>query len=312
MKITNREFLPELVVNAVTHDRYEGGTGDISVTTLISPAQQRIIASEHESELTEDAADRIWSMMGSAIHYIIENAVETMKKEGTWDDAKMITERRFYAPFRDKTLSGQIDLYDSGSLHDFKLTSVWSIKDAIENGKDEWDAQLNLQRWLMMQQDEPIEVNKLFITAFARDWNKHGKLRDQKYPPRACNIEIPVWTDNRMDSYLQERFNAHFGKHVLPCTPKECWERPTTFALKKNGRQSAVRVMDSKKDILEYALTKKIASLSEGNSENIELPADHFVEERVGQRIRCEDYCAASPFCDQYAQWKETYHPEPE
>lgn len=303
--ITNNEMLPDALVHAVTHDRYTKGESDYSVTELIAPAQQGQLRKQHKDEITEDASMRIWSMLGSAVHYVLENASINMKETGEWHD-NYISEERFYHTMthnfgdgKGPVISGQIDLYQDGVLDDFKLTSVWAIKDAIFKGKPEWDAQLNMQRFLMQKNGH--KVDKLNICAIARDWNKSGSLRDRDYPPRACRIEVPVWSMQKTEDYIWGRLNAHMSKIPLPCTPEECWEKLPKHALMKKGRQSALRLLDSKKDILDYALTKKIASLSDGK---IELPSDHYIEERGGARTRCEFYCDVADFCEQYQTWR--------
>jgi hypothetical protein len=311
MKITNKQLLPRLLVHAVTHDRYEPGHGDISVTTLISPAQQRVLRIEHETELEEDASMRVWSMLGSAVHYVIENAEASMRAAGEWDE-KNIIEERFYWPMPPiddgpgKTLSAQIDLFEEGELNDFKLTSVWTIKDAIENGKFEWDAQLNIQRYLM--EKNGIAVQKIWIIAIARDWNKSGAMRDPMgYPPRVAKIEIPIWPPAKTEEYIMSRMVAHFGKNTPQCTPKECWEKPTKYALMKKGRQSAVRLLDSEAALLEYAVTKNLAEkqLQIDDSTEIQLIKDHYIDVRPGERTRCKEYCDVADFCEQYQDWRK-------
>lgn len=311
-KITNKELLPRLLVHAVTHDRYEPGHGDISVTSLIAPAQQRVLRLKHAAELEEDASMRVWSLLGSAVHYVIENAEIAMRTAGEWNDNN-ICEERFYWPMPSiddgpgKTLSAQIDLFEDGELNDFKLTSVWTIKDAIQNGKDEWDAQLNIQRYLL--EKNGIEVEKLWIIAIARDWNKSGLMRDpQGYPPRVAKIEIPMWSMQKTEDYIMSRMVAHFGKNTPQCTPKECWEKPTQFALMKKGRKSAVRVLDSYSEAMGYADDKGFvewqATLPDGQPEPI-LTGDHYIEERIGDRNRCKDYCDVADFCQQYKDWRD-------
>ena len=298
MKITNKYHLPEALVRAVSHDRYEGGNADISVTTLIAPPQIRKLRAAHEEDIVEDASERIWSMMGSAVHYVVENAVETMKKDGAWNDSECVAEKRYYREYGDKTISGQIDLYEYGVLTDFKLTSIWAIKDAIYGGgKPEWDAQLNLQRWLMVG-----SASHLQITAIARDWNKSGMMRDENYPPRACNIEVPLWSDEKVDAYIQERLNAHFGKITPDCTPSECWESPTKYALMKKGRKSAVRLLEDRLLVMPYAAEKGCA-IQDPDDGHWELDSKHYIDIRQGERRRCKDYCSVMPFCDQYKEW---------
>jgi hypothetical protein len=308
MIITNHHHLPQPLVHAVTHDRYEAGDGDISCTTLIAPAQIRILKEKNADAITQDAIDRIWSMIGSAVHYILENAVIDMKAKGEWDDATHIAEQRFYAEIGGKKLSAQIDLKEHNNLIDFKVTSVWSVKDAIYGkGKFEWDAQLNIQRWLMYK-NGITDINNLYIMAICRDWNHGGSLRDKDYPPRGAMIEIPVWSYEKTEEYIMERLNAHYGAHTPLCTPTECWEKPSVYALMKEGRKSAIRLLDTPMDAMDYAITHNLGSvIKPGIPElgvTIELNTGITIEHRKGDRMRCDRYCEAAPFCDQYKDWK--------
>ena len=80
MKITNVLNLPQPIVDAVQNDPYDSGESDISVTRLISPPRQVALANEHGRKLTEDCADRLFSLMGQAMHHILERGGDV---EGT-------------------------------------------------------------------------------------------------------------------------------------------------------------------------------------------------------------------------------------
>ena len=310
MKITNEQRLPKAVVHAVTTDRYEAGDGDVSCTTLIAPAQAFQLTNEHKDEIVEDAVDRIWSMMGSAVHYVLENAVMDLKAKGEYTD-KHISERRFYWTVGGKRISAQIDLYEDGELNDFKLTSVWAIKDAVLNGKDDWTAQLNIQRYLMVKNDLPVD--KLFIVAIARDWNRSGALRDPQYPPRAVRINIPVWSMEKTEAYIQTRINALYSPVPVLCTPDECWESPSKYVLMKKGRKSALRVMESEDQAIGYATENNWTTMEPTGEKDAAgfdvlkpvLLSAYYVEVRPGERKRCQGYCDAAPFCQQWMDWKQ-------
>jgi hypothetical protein len=299
MKITNKYSMPQAMVHAVSHDRYDPGTGDVSCTTLIAPAQQFQLGLIHSGETEEDVIDRIWSLIGSAVHYIIENAVIDMKAKGLWKE-EYISEKRFYHVVGDKNVSAQIDLYEAGDLSDFKVTSVWTIKHALKEGKDDWDAQLNIQRYLMTKNGYPVD--KLYVVAIARDWNKSGNMRDSDYPPRVAKIEIPVWDMDKTEGYIQSRINALYSPVPVWCSPAECWESPTKYALMKKGRQSALRLLDSMVAITEYADCKDLLVEIEDHKE---LKSDHYYEVRLGERKRCQDYCDVAPFCPQWKEWQK-------
>ena len=73
MKYTNKLNLPQPLVSAIVNDKYDSGTSDISVTSLLKPYQLRALERHHD-KLTEDIADRIWSLLGQVIHGILERA----------------------------------------------------------------------------------------------------------------------------------------------------------------------------------------------------------------------------------------------
>ena len=77
MKITNKAGLPEAIVQAVRADPYDKGAARFSVTELIGPPIIRLLHQQHDDEVEEDAADRIWSLFGSAVHGILERAASS-------------------------------------------------------------------------------------------------------------------------------------------------------------------------------------------------------------------------------------------
>ena len=301
MKITNKYNLPEALIAAISNDKYDGGHGDISVTSLIAPVQQRRLGLNHWDALEEDASDRVYALLGSSVHHILQLAGEWLSRLGR----NIITEKRFYHKIGGKELSAQIDLYEGARLYDFKVTSVYSMKEAINEGKDEWTAQLNVQAYLMEMNGHAVD--ELNITAIARDWNKHLAKRDPKMPPKACNIPITLWEFEATEQYIRERLEAHYGEETPECTPAECWEKPTTYALMKKGRKSAVKVEATRKELMEYALLKGLTWLYDDgdylNFDSLNLLDGYSVEVRQGERTRCDNYCSSMPFCDQYKKW---------
>ena len=301
MKITNKYNLPAPVVHAVTHDRYDPGDGDVSCTTLIAPAQAYQLNLKHYSETVEDASDRIWSLIGSAVHYILENACIDMRSKGLLGDGD-ISERRFYHTVGGKKVSAQIDLFCDGKLSDFKVTSVWAIKDALYAGKDEWTAQLNIQRYLMHHNG--VEVEEMAICAIARDWNRFGVIKDPKYPARAVMVPIKKWSIEQTEAYIIGRINALFSPIPVLCTPKECWEVPAKHAVMKKGGARALRLLDTHDEALQWAVGKGVAGKTMVDGKDVtQMDSTHQIEFRPGERKRCAGYCSVMPFCEQYYDW---------
>lgn len=278
--ITNNANLPTAIVNAVRNDPYNAGACDISVTQLIGPPQIRVLEREYSEVLTEDASDRIWSLIGQIGHGILERA-----------ENAAITERRLFAEVHGWRLSGQLDrlkIDDDGSLADYKFTSVWAVH---EGAKPEWVAQLNVLRWLVAENGYP-EIRRLLIVAILRDWSKGKAKQGGAYPPHQVKvIPVPLWSLEETGRFIAERIELHKhadecaanGDRLPPCTDAERWAKPAVYAVRKAGRKSAVKLYDNEDDAL---------------SHSSEIPGG-YVEHRAGESVRCADYCAVAGFCDQ-------------
>lgn len=272
LTLTNKYNLPGVLVRAVANDSYSRGNSDISVTSLISPPFQRRLM--ETTDRIEDVSDRIWSLLGTAVHSIVERAA-------TPED---ISEERFFHPVDGKIVSGQCDLLRDGTLYDFKVTSVWSY---INGGKVEWEQQLNLLRYLAAMKaittnDDRYIVTKLAIVAIFRDFQAMKAGIDGYPEAAAALIEIPVWSLEKAASYLLDRVRAHFADEHPPCTDEERWATKETFAVMKNGRKSALKLHDTRDAAEEMAKDKG---------------KDHYVEVRPKTFRRCESYCSVSHTC---------------
>ena len=277
MPLTNRHHLPEPILRALENDPYPTGkTGDLSVTQLIDAPQIRILERHHRHEIQEDAADRIFSLMGQLTHTLLERAAEP----------EAITETRLFAPIGGWTVSGQIDrIAPDGTLQDYKLTSTARLEDPRE-----WTAQLNALAGLAEYHGH--RIRRLQIVALLRDWNRH-KAKTDRYP-RAPVVVIGLkkWAFRERREYLEERVSLHqhadrlfaLGRPLPPCTPAERWETPTTYAVRKPGRKTALRVFQSQTAAAELAATVK----------------GGYLETRPGEARRCAGFCPVADHCPQW------------
>lgn len=300
MKITNQKKLPQTIVRALERDDYDAGDSDITVTQLINPPQLEVITREHQDEITEDAADMLWAFYGKAVHYVIEHAA----------DANSIAEKRFFSRVNGWNLSGQVDLIENDnnkkSLNDFKLTSIWTIKDALANGNAEWEAQLNVLDWLCYVNGMPID--ELYIIAMARDWSEAERKRFDGYPKQITKIKIPRWNIEDQDLYIRNAIEEHKdarGGRIRPCTDEERWMKPQKFALMRRGRQTALKLENSVDELLEYAHAHDLAG--KNSQGGFVLKDKLYIDERPKEYARCARYCPAAPWCPQFRgdkQWK--------
>jgi len=278
MKITNELGLPEPLVDAVRNDGYTKGNADFSVTGLIAPPHQRKLMGEYGEKITEDVSERIWSLFGQSVHAIIERSAQC-------STGKYQIEQRLYADIMGKRISGQMDLYDveRRTIQDWKVTSVWSVKD--ESYKGDWEKQLNIYRWLAKKNG--MEAETLEVVAILRDWSRLERMRrGNGYPPHSVAVrEIPIWGDDIVEEYIETRIQLHLNPDPPVCTPRDKWQRETNYAVKKEGAKRAVKVCQTKEEAQEY--------INEKPSDNLSI------ETREGEAVRCMSYCPARSFCNE-------------
>ena len=290
MKYTNRHNIPQEIINAVHNDNYSRGKATISATGLLQPPRIRLLAQEHYDKLTIDVSDEIWKLLGQSVHTILERANE--------NNEDTITEQRMFAKVNDWTVSGQTDSIDvkSNILKDYKITSVWSIVSALQDGKTDWEQQLNIYAYLY-KQNTGKTIDQLNIIAIARDWNKNQYLRSGgDYPPSPITVlDIDLWSDEKQEAFIKQRVSIHQEAEVdylindkLPlCTDEERWRRKDTYRVEKKGRKTAVRVLDTQEEADKYMDGHKDSKLLK-------------VVEAKGECVRCANYCDVAEFCNQY------------
>jgi len=289
MIITNKHNLPQAFVNAVEYPTYTKGKAHMSVTELLNSPQIVQLKAKYANEITVDVSEMMWAVFGTAVHHILE------QNKGAGD----IVEQRLHADIDGWHISGAIDQQvvtkDGIEIGDYKTTSVW----AVMNDKPEWEQQLNIYAWLV-ETVKKTPVSKLKIMALLKDWSPREAETRQNYPPiDFVTIDIPLWDYDKREAFIRERIHLHseglFATDTnapLPeCTPAECWEKPTTYAIKKIGGKRAHSLYE-KRDEAELALWDLGG-------------ANYQMEVRKGERTRCAKYCQVAPWCQQYKTYLE-------
>lgn len=288
MKITNQFNLPKPFENIAKNPSYSKGKAHISATSLLNSPKIVALLKKHDEELTQDVADMIWSIFGSAVHNVLEQGA----------DESNLVEQRFFAEVDGWNVSGAVDLQviDKDGIHiqDYKTTSVW----AVMNDKPEWEQQLNIYAWLVAK-NKKVNIKSLTIVAILKDWSKREADRKPEYPQRNVTlVDIPVWTFEEQEAFIKGRIAKHSAAEfavetnsALPdCTPQEMWEKPPVWAVMKQGGVRAKSLHDSP-DLAEIA--KK------------EAGAGYEIQIRQGDRTRCKDYCLVNKWCNQYKTYLE-------
>lgn len=305
MKLTNALNLPQPFVDAATSDhRYVDKR--YSATAILKGTREAILQRRHDDEISNDVADMVWAIFGTAVHGILEQGEESQSQ---------IKENKLVVDLPNGyQLSGIFDLYDdaTGTVTDYKTASVWKVKfgcwddwkpKADTDQFDDWRKQTLIYCWMLRQIG--FDAHRGEIVALLKDHSK-TKAKINEHPP------LPVWQIGwdftaedfeQIEAWIMAKFEEIERCEKLPdeelplCTEAERWTRPGKFAVMKKGRKSAVRLYDDKNDAYQRAA-----------GENRNTSGEPFyVEERKGSDPKCMDYCSACEFC---AYWQQTYGKE--
>ena len=295
MKLTNNFSLPETIINVIRRPEYNKGKSNMSVTELLNSPRIVQLKRKHWDSLTEDAADMVWSIFGTAIHGVLEHG----------KDDHHIVEERIHVILDGMHISGAIDLQeveeDGIVVSDYKTTSVW----AVMNEKQDWHNQLNSYAYLV-EAAKKIQVKRLQIVAIIRDWSRRDAATREGYPKAPIVvIDIPLWSFQTREAYILDRISLHGSAlfemetdgEMPDCTAEEMWEKPTSYALKKDGNVRAKSVHETR-DEADAALIAATEKAKKGEK--------FLVEVREGGRTRCEGFCQVAPYCEQHKKYLST------
>jgi len=283
MKVTNKYGVPGPFVTLATREYYSKGDAQYSTTELISPPRVRRLREQYDHLIEIDVTELLWSMLGSALHVVLER--------GETDG--YTKEERIFATVDGVRISGQVDLQeDAGggvNVIDHKFTKAW----AVMNAKSEWEQQLNVYKWFVETVNGKA-VKSLKICAMIRDFNRHDKR--ENYPPSEIHmVEVPMWSNEKAEQFIRSRLEAHrdskvahdFGDELPECSPQDRWMSETMYAVKREGRKTAIRVFKSMEEATQLAEKEK-----------------GYVETRHGEPKRCTgNYCGVNQWCSQFADW---------
>lgn len=271
MKLTNKYNLPETIVNAIGK-QYKPKPNRFSVSDMTSPPQIRHLKIEHWDKLESDSSEKMWMLMGNAVHYVL--------MKGAPIDS--LSEEKMEVQEGDVTIVGKADLWHNGEISDWKITSVWSF---ILGDKPDWEAQLNLYKWLYGLKG--LEVNKLTINAILRDWQKSKSLADKSYPKIPFqSVNVRMWRHQELTEFVLKAITDLSKPIPRPCTPKEQWSKPIRYALMQPDRKKAIRVFDTEEEAYDLL--------------GMQSESKHcYIVKRQGSKIRCESYCPVRDVCEQ-------------
>lgn len=247
----------------------------ISVTALIGPPRIRTLTMKHWDDLEEDVSARLWALLGQGLHGVLAEYAakqEVLAEQGIRDEIDGVV------------ISGRPDFYDDGVIGDYKMTSVFSF---LLGDKPEWTNQLNVYAHLFRSAGFP--VRGLNVHAILRDFVESKSFTDPDYPKIPfTTVFIDLWSPGDCLDYIKLRVKMHVEAPMEPCSERERWARPNTFAVMREGGKRALRVLDTLPEAQVW-----------GNEHHIAKPKDKLtIVERKGGFTRCERYCAVRGVCD--------------
>jgi len=291
MKITNKLGLHKTVFNAVKNWGKRTSEPDPDywrVTELIRPVQQVLLERRHHDKLETEAMDLLSAWLGSAAH-------ELLSKQ---EVKNALQEETISAELEGFKIVGKPDHYEDGVLLDFKVTRVWSVIFGSRN--EEWTQQLNIYRYMLKSMGFP--VNRLEVICIFTDWSATKAMAEADYPNnRGAVVPIIILADSDVERWLVRKLRTLAACRKLPdaelpeCTSAEMWEEPTKYAIMKHGNKRSAKNFEDKGAAIEHT---NMLNEKKGNS------GMYYVDPRPGKRRRCEDYCSAAPFCQQYKAYR--------
>ena len=284
--LTNALGLPKPFVDAVTNG-YVPKPNRYSVTRVLGGTCEAVLLRRHHDELGGDVSDRVWVILGSAVHKILEESEETDSQlKENWVSAKV----------GDYELSGIFDLYDAETktVTDWKTASCWKVR---FGDYEDWRRQILLYCWILRQNG--FEADNGEVVAILKDHSKRDARfkAGEGYPPHPVHVER--WSFSDADFEWAERYvNEWFAKvkvqeslddaQLEPCSEQQRWHKDDKWAVKKKGRKTAIRVFSDEMDAYQRAENENMLA---GKTDLF------YVEYRRGEDTKCEGYCDAAAWC---------------
>ena len=279
MIITNKQNLPQALVDVIKNDLYEPKKDTYSVTTLLNPIRQIILSKRHYNEIEMDANEMMNMLLGTAVHSLIEKMDKTGFSELYLKQGK---------------LTGKCDLYDATNyeLIDYKTATTWKI---IYKDFEDWRKQGLMYAWLLTKQGH--YVKKLKFHAILKDWSAREARKDTNYPQSQVYTWEYLVTPQELkdiEDFIVKKISELESLENEPddnlpdCGKEDCWYTGDKWAVYKNANdKKAQRVFDTEDEANQYIFYK-----------------GGVKEFREGEYRRCQDYCDVCKWCKYYKERK--------
>lgn len=224
MKIIDSNNTPEEVLILLKHDDYdyEAAKDTLTATTFNKSVQEIVLIERHYDEIEIEASDCLWRVLGSAVHKLLEDALNKAKLPEF-----VQTEERLYGEILGQQISSRFDLVRNNYMCDYKVTSAWT---RVFGSRDkEWVRQESINRYLYNKVYKRVLNDKSKLIVLYRDWS--AKNVGGKYPERPFeSIELDLMSIEETEMFLEGKVRdikeaRELKDSSLPkCTDEERWK----------------------------------------------------------------------------------------
>lgn len=222
MKYTNKHGAPDAWFRAVANDPYDRGD-TYSPSMLNNPARATALL-EQNPDVEVDVSSRVAATIGQGAHAILERAarpgIDIVEKRFS---RKIVVDGITYI------VSAQVDLIETDvkRMSDWKTTKAYAFHAKTGRGKKpEWESQLNIGRWVLAGQEDPIIIDELVIVGLLKDWDMRKAQTETGYPvTEIMQAQQKVWTLEETEAWIADRIRAIVAarKELPQCSMKETW-----------------------------------------------------------------------------------------
>lgn len=313
---TNNEAVPLSMAVWLASDYYDYRASGISVTGLLKPVKQVILARRVpvENQVT-DIISMLQNRMGAALHDSVEkawttNADAALKLLGVPNgvrarvrvnpdpeslkpgDIPVYLEQRSERVVHGVNVTGKFDFVGDGQVEDVKSTGVYTY--IMGSNDEKYVLQGSMYRWLnpKLITKDVMKINFIFT-----DWNKaQARSQPDKYPQsrllsKSYNLlsiqETDAWVNRRV-RLLIDLIDAE-EEDIPPCSDEELWRSDPVYKYYKNPAKAQERGARS---------TKNFDTLSEAMARRADDGGVGVVKTVPGEVKACH-YCPAFPICKQ-------------
>jgi len=304
---------------ATDHYDYNDDKDTISVTTLLKPLRQIILATRVPENLAVmDIEGMLQNRIGAAIHDGIERAWLDNYKKAMLDlgipqrvidqivinpPAHVLPQNPDLIPVyleqrasrkvttssgRTWKVTGKYDFVAEGMVEDFKSTSTFTAVNSTNDLK--YSQQGSMYRWL---NPEIITADHMAINWIFTDWQKARAMQDPAYPQKRFQRKLfPLMTVPETQAFVirkLELIEKHWNDEeadIPECDDADLWRSAPVFKYYANGDTNAARS------------TKNFDTMEEARRFQVSKNGAGAIKEVPGQAVACR-YCPGFVMCSQ-------------